>query len=376
MPSGLARKLHFARDLLLAKATGKSVPFFVQASITTICNLSCSYCYAVYPQRKITDQPKETWFKLFDELAEMGTRRINLVGGEPLLRRDTGELIKYIKNAGMECAMTSNGYLVPSRIEELKNLDLLCISLDGDKHSHDLNRGKDTWEKAMKAVEVGKAAGIEMQVATVLTKNSIGSIDYMLDLTEKYGLIVGFSTLINQTVDGVASPVADLTPSDAEYKEALKKVIQKKKEGARILFSDKTYKFALDWPYDYGTDKVSKDPGIAFPKCHAGEFFCIIDTNGKVYPCAQWVGGRPALSAFEVGFKKAFEAAQNHGCKACHVACTTEYNYLFDLDKDIITNLFKSYRPVNASGVPKGIGLPVAQNKVQQESTAKLPTVA
>ena len=154
MKRNLLWKAKFGLDLVTARALKIYKPYFVQMSITTKCNFRCSYCYAVYPQRPIQDVPKEKWFSVIDELSNMGTRRISLLGGEPLSRPDFGEFVDYIKSKGIECAATTNGSFVPQKIEDVKKLDLLCISIDGNKKAHELNRGKDTFGKAMKALKV------------------------------------------------------------------------------------------------------------------------------------------------------------------------------------------------------------------------------
>jgi molybdenum cofactor biosynthesis enzyme MoaA len=56
---------------------------------------------------------------LIDELHDTGMFRLNLVGGEPLLRRDIGRIIEYTREKGIDCAMTTNGSLVLEKLEEL-----------------------------------------------------------------------------------------------------------------------------------------------------------------------------------------------------------------------------------------------------------------
>ena len=48
-------------------------------------------------------------FRLFDEIAAMGTIRIGLWGGEPLIRDDIGDILEYGKKKGFYITMDTNG---------------------------------------------------------------------------------------------------------------------------------------------------------------------------------------------------------------------------------------------------------------------------
>ena len=115
-------------------------------------------------------------FKIIDDLAILGTRRINLVGGEPLSRSDIGDIINYITEKNIQCALTTNGYLVPAKLEYVKKLNVLCVSLDGEKIENDANRGEGSFEKAFNAIMTAKEHEIPVQVACVITKKNLYSI--------------------------------------------------------------------------------------------------------------------------------------------------------------------------------------------------------
>ncbi len=138
--------------IVQANITKQWLPLIVSLTVTNRCNLRCIYCYGSYYNRNIQDYPTNIWLNLVDDLASLGTKLIHLEGGEPLLRNDIGDLIDYIKNAGMICRMNSNGLLVPKNINKLKGLDSLCISLDGDPEANNENRGQGTYEKILDGI--------------------------------------------------------------------------------------------------------------------------------------------------------------------------------------------------------------------------------
>lgn len=336
--------LKFGFSLLKAKLNAKKVPFLVQFTLTNRCNSFCSYCYARYYDRYQEDLSDEQVFKIIDQLAIAGTWRVNLVGGEPLLRENIGGIINYVKKRGMECAMTTNGHLVPQKIDELKNLDILCLSLDGEQKAHDVNRGEGSFAKVTEALEVASSHRIPLQIATVLTKENLNSLDFIFAIAYKYSIPIGFTTLITQSSpEGKVTPSG--IPSDEEYRKALRKIIEAKKKRIPILFSVKSLEYSLRWPLSYKQDKIiGKRPDFEYIPCLAGRFYGIIDANGDIYPCPALVGEVSALNCLEVGLKKAWEEAGKHKCQTCHFPCNNDFNLLFALNPTVIDNILKTYK--------------------------------
>ena len=82
-------------------------PSYVLWDCSRRCNLNCAHCGAVkekYEKELTTDEIK----KLVDQLAKMKVRFFAATGGEPLLRKDILEVMKYAKNKGIKT------YIVPS----------------------------------------------------------------------------------------------------------------------------------------------------------------------------------------------------------------------------------------------------------------------
>lgn len=334
----------FGLSLLKSRLLNQYKPFQVQFTVTNRCNLRCSYCYADYPNRSHNDLSTKDILRILDELAEIGTKRINLVGGEPLLRNDIGQIIQHIKNKNIECAMTTNGYFVARKLDDVRKLDLLCVSLDGNKESNDANRGKGSYEKALEAIKIAKANRIPLQVATVITKNNLNSIDYLLEEGKRIGFMIGFSTLINQSAGEIKIAPNDL-PNDDEYRKVLKKIIRRKKEGYPVLFSYKSLQYALHWPLSFQIDKIiNGEPDFKYIECNAGKYFAIIDTNGDIYPCPCLVGVMKPPNSLDMGVKKAFSCLKNHSCKTCHIPCQNEFNLMYSLDISVILNTFRNYK--------------------------------
>jgi len=278
----------------------------------------------------------------------MGTKLIHLEGGEPLLRDDIGTLVNYIKDKNMLCRMNSNGYLVSKKIDEIKRLDSLCISLDGDEESNDKNRGKGSYKKIIEAIKTAKAHGLSVLTSTTLTSNNIenGSIEHVLNLAREMGFGSQFNFLYEQTTDNTDDPACRVR-EDA-IKKALIKLIDYKKKGWPVFYSMATYNNAINWPASYNVKKFTlrnpSPPGFKYIDCYMGKLMCFIDGDGKVYPCGEHIGTFPALNILDVGFKTAWEnIAKRKECYTCYNTCFNEYNEVFSVKPGVIWNNFRNY---------------------------------
>jgi len=119
---------------------GRTVDY-VRLSVTDRCDFRCVYCMA----EEMTFLPRQQILSL-EELAQvartfvdLGTEKIRLTGGEPLVRKDILELVKDIGTLGLrDFAMTTNGSKLttmaePLRKAGLKRLNISLDSLDPDK---------------------------------------------------------------------------------------------------------------------------------------------------------------------------------------------------------------------------------------------------
>src|SRR5438034_10242535 len=99
----------------------------LRVSVTDRCNLRCQYCmperdYVWLPRKDILDFEEVS--VLVDAFTDLGVDRVRLTGGEPLVRRDLGRLVKLIaeKPSIRDLAITTNGVLLAEKAAELKEI--------------------------------------------------------------------------------------------------------------------------------------------------------------------------------------------------------------------------------------------------------------
>lgn len=142
---------------------------YLRISVTDRCNLRCIYCMppqGVLLREKTHFLSYEDIIKIVRVAAGLGISKVRITGGEPLVRKDIGQLIHRIKvvQGVREVAITTNGVLLVSQAFELKRsgLDRINVSLDTlDPHKYRfLTRGGDL-NRVLKGIQAIQNAGFE-----------------------------------------------------------------------------------------------------------------------------------------------------------------------------------------------------------------------
>ena len=311
-------------SVLKGHVTSIKGPLFVTLATNNSCQSHCKYCKI--PQRQQPDMTTEQIFRLIDEIVACGALRFGIWGGEPLLRHDIIDIVRYAHEKGLYVTLDSNGYLLPEKREILRYLDHMILSLDGDEPHHDANREAGSWKKVMAAVNC-IPSDKQLWTITVITKNNIDHLDWMLDLAEKRGIIPTFQVLHHSEHFGINDP---LRPSAEAYRKALQHLLDEKLKGRPVGNSVMCLKHLINWS-DYNKN-TAPEPGCGWKKCWGGKFMINVDPNGDLYPCSLLIGDVPAPNFLKLGFAEAYRQITAPPCHSCLATCFTEYNLLLSLD--------------------------------------------
>jgi AdoMet-dependent heme synthase len=165
-------------------------PFILFWEITRACALACRHCRATAQSRPDPAQlDHRESLALIDQVAELRPAMFVLTGGDPMLRGDLADLIRY--SAGHHGLHTS---LSPSATPLLLRADFaalkaagiqrLSLSLDGaTRETHDGFRGlPHTFDRTLRAVEMARDAGIPLQINTTIHKGNLHEFDAFAEL--------------------------------------------------------------------------------------------------------------------------------------------------------------------------------------------------
>jgi MoaA/NifB/PqqE/SkfB family radical SAM enzyme len=184
---------------------GKTLPpTEVSFCLTQRCNLRCPMCGQwgehgwLKAARGVPELTLDELKRVIDDVA-YHRPNISIWGGEPMLRPDLFEFIRYIKSKKMNCSIVTNGTLLLQYAEQVldSGLDYLYLSLDGPEEIHDAIRGKGTFHKAVEGLRRVHALRQERKKAfprTNLNTLIMGSTYRHLETMANLGIALGVNS--------------------------------------------------------------------------------------------------------------------------------------------------------------------------------------
>jgi radical SAM protein with 4Fe4S-binding SPASM domain len=266
---------------LTADKQEKFVPLVLSWNVTRQCNLKCPHCYINATDKKpINELTTEEAKNLIDQICEVSKPLLILSGGEPLLRPDIYELIRYGASKGLKMGLGSNGSLIDdAAAKKLKQASIETVSISLDSHipdQHDEFRGVEgSWEKAVNAIKALRKNGVLVQVNTTLTQQNYDQIDDIMSLAESIGVENFHLFFLVPTGRGVK--IADISP--AKYESMIKTSFGKTARHKLNVRPSCAPQFM----------RIAKDMGLDMSRwirgCIAGLYYCRVYPNGDVNPC-------------------------------------------------------------------------------------------
>ena len=297
---------------------GKPHPFSAAFMITNKCNLRCSYCN--YPLIKTKELNIEEIDTLFNNLKQIGIKRLGISGGEPMVRKDLPEIINLAHSKGFFVSLNSNMLLYDRYKGKLNNVDYFFTSIDGNPEVQKKNRGNDSIDKIIDAIRDIKSMGKKVTIITVISQPDVEAVDYVLKLAIQENVNVHFQPEgYGAELLGRDTPVCD---DNESYREIWKYILQKKREGFPITSSTEYLKFTSKWENYHQTALNDKKQ-----RCAAMYGFMFVDPTGMVYPCCYTKGKVKGINIIEGGWKK--ELFSELPCSTCIGGPYLEYNLLY-----------------------------------------------
>lgn len=289
-------------------------PLNVSYFITNKCDLRCSYC--TIPQTRghhdqmTTDQIKE----MLTSFRSQGMVKFSCSGGEPLLRPDLGEVMKFASDLGCITSITTNGRLLKKRSESLASLSTCLVSLDGNPDFHKGTKTNDVIE-VLEGIAAMRALGVPVWLSCVLLEGSLKQMGFMIDIAREYDVKLLLQPFDNTLIED--------QPFD-----------QKLEQQKLMTIFDYVQKKAPDVianTPDY-IDFVEDGKWLTPDMCLAGERTCFINSNGDVFACLPiLMRNGPTLNGLEKGWEEAFNGITLEGCKPCRFPCMAELYNTFSM---------------------------------------------
>lgn len=238
--------------------------------ITHECNYNCSYCIFSCNNKKINGElTTEECYHVIDELVLNNFKHLKITGGEPFIRKDIIDILKYASERLITDISTNASLLTKEKVELLNKLKLkmIHVSLDGSVLEHERVRGKNTYERTIKGIKALKESKNKVRIGSVIHLNNENNLENLI--------IDSISLEADEIIFSIMEPVEGQDKSLVKTKsnDVLIKELDELKE---------KYKDSIEVNYNFG-----KQPNFV-DKCPGGDKFIYINNFGNVSPCP-WV---------------------------------------------------------------------------------------
>ncbi|HEC93675.1 MAG TPA: radical SAM protein [Candidatus Atribacteria bacterium] len=295
----------------------------VQASFiaTYRCNAKCQMCEIW----KHPTKPSEELDPKYLEKLPAGLR-INITGGEPMLREDIEEIFKILYPKAYLLELSTNGYFTEKIVhlaEKYPNI-LIRVSVEGLPKLNDKLRGiPNGFDHALRTIlELKKTKCKNIGFSIVISPHNVQDLIHLYELCCYLEIELGNSVIHNSwyfhKFDNVITGDEKVWKGEAEFIKRLltsprRKIKDKLKDYVRAYFNLSILK------------RLRGDPSGYRPPCGAGKDFFFIDPYGNITPCngseEEWIIGNIKEQSFEEimnseRFKQVMEKV-----KACKLEC-------------------------------------------------------
>ena len=168
--------------------SGKETVYRLQScvwEITLACCFSCRYCGSGAGRARENELDTAECLSVAEQLAELGCRRVSLIGGEVFMRSDWREIVRALTDRNIRVSIITNGFIVSETlIEELRqsSIESVAVSIDGPEHIHDRYRQRGSFRQAIAAIGMLVRGGIPVSVITTLHKENAAYLEDMYEI--------------------------------------------------------------------------------------------------------------------------------------------------------------------------------------------------
>lgn len=321
------------------KLARERIPMSVSLELTHRCNLRCVHCYlgSDEDQRESTidEMGTEDVKHVIDEVVEAGCLYLLITGGEPMMRRDFGEIYRHARERGLVVTVFSEGALVDDATVELfQSLppQMVEITLYGATAEtfERITRVKGSYEKCIEGVHRLLAGGVRVGLKTVLMTLNSHELEAMRKIADDLDVPFRMDTAIFPCIeDGDQAPIELRVDPDV---------------GVADEFADK--RVEKEWR-DYVAARREMPVSERLYSCGAGVTGLSIDPYGFASPCLMTAHIRANI--LERGFQAVWNdelkrlqekrPREGYACSSCEMraACSVcpAFNYLETGEEDV-----------------------------------------
>jgi hopanoid biosynthesis associated radical SAM protein HpnH len=191
------KELRLGAYILKQKLTGRRrYPLVLMLEPLFRCNLACAGCGKIdYPDAILNRRMSVK--ECLDAVDECGAPMVAIPGGEPLIHKEIGEIVKGIVARKKFVSLCTNALLLEKKLHLFEPSPYLFFSvhLDGLREHHDKSVCQEgVFDRAVSAIKAAQAKGFAVNVnATIFDNHSAEDIAAFLDYAKELKVGVSIS---------------------------------------------------------------------------------------------------------------------------------------------------------------------------------------
>lgn len=301
-------------SLLVRTRLGRRPPVYLVHALTAKCNARCGFC--AWNDFESGNELTISEVKaLYRDARDAGFIGVSMWGGEPLLRKDSGEIFAYAHGLGLQTHIITNGFLLKHKLDQVvANVDRVCISLDQASEKHDeMRKIPGLFGRIVDATKELRRRSPDKEIIfnyTLQRDNvDVASVTAAAELMRSLDVVGIFNALRVESAAG-GEDLTHFNPSQEELSEAFTHLRDLKERGYPILNSFTHIDMLRQGPPEY--------------RCHWPKFMLPIEANGDVVDCMRW-GTHPVGNIRETPFAeilksprlRALAGSEGEACHKC-----------------------------------------------------------
>ncbi len=200
--------------------------------VTDRCNLDCAYCTEYNNSRPHpTLENLKIWIR---KIRDLGTMRIALVGGEPLLHPNIVEIVRYCRKLGFATSLTTNGFLLTRKlVAALEDAGLQVLQISVDRMTPSAIT-KKSFKTILPKLDYFRDSKISLHITGVICQDTLADSRAVLET----GLSRGIPTEVRLVHADPLSRFRVERGSREELEEFVDSMIERKRRGEKIHTSE------------------------------------------------------------------------------------------------------------------------------------------
>lgn len=297
------------------------------------CNAKCHMCDIwKYPTRKEEEISADIISKLPN-----GLGRVNLTGGEPMLRDDIEELVGILYKKCDLVEISTNGYYTEKIINIANKFPkvMFRVSIEGLPKLNDNLRGlKDGFDHALRTIlELKKTKVKDFGFSIVICDKNASDLVSVYELCSYLGIEFGNSTMHNSWY---------FHKYDNKV-ENVQLAVEKEREFMRALLTSTRTNVKMrvkDWLRAYFNVNILshlQEGGNTLNGCCAGNDLFFLDPYGNILPCngseEKWIMGNLKDNSFDEIWTSSKAIEVRNQVNACQRECAFIGTARFDMKR-------------------------------------------